>query len=251
MLANWIPDRLTPCGFSDAAVSMRAVLRNRLGSEPRREVLALALGKCALETGHWVSMHHFNLGNVKAGEQYIGNYCTFPLNEVINGKVVWFSPRGRLDRKGGTVVAEHYEDPPGHPQTRMRAYANLTEGTEAYVSFVAGGRYAVAWGKLLAGDAVAYVAELRAKGYFTASLEDYTKGVVSLQKQFVTKLERLEANDTPLPTVPPTAAVNAVADLRAAATKALGMTDVVGLPGQNLKRFTSEDDDPDSGPSVA
>lgn len=251
MLAKWIPDKLTPCVFSDAAASMRVVLRNLLGDEPRRDALALALGKCALETGHWVSMHHFNLGNVKAGEKYEGNYCTFPLNEVLNGKVVWFSPRGRLDRKGGTVAAERYEDPPGHPQTRMRAYANLTEGTEAYVSFVAGGRYAAAWTKLLQGDAVAYVTELRARGYFTAPLQDYVKAVVSLQKQFITKLERLEANDTPLPTVPPTAAINAVADLKAAATKAMGMTDVVGLPGQNLKRFNAEDDDPDSGPSVA
>ena len=58
--------------------------------------------------------------------------------------------------------------------------------------------------------------------------------------------------DTPLPvTVPPSAAIDAVASLKVAAHNALGLTDVVGLPGQNLQRFNAEDDEPDSGPSVA
>lgn len=48
-------------------------------------------------------------------------------------------------------------------------------------------------------------------------------------------------------TVPPNAAINAVADLKAAANKALGMTDVVGLPGENLREFEA-DDPPDSEP---
>lgn len=57
-------------------------------------------------------------------------------------------------------------------------------------------------------------------------------------------------DDTPLPTVPPTAAIDAVADLKAAATKAMGMTDVVGLPGANLREYEREDDPP-SGKGAA
>lgn len=48
-------------------------------------------------------------------------------------------------------------------------------------------------------------------------------------------------------TIPPTAAIDAVADLKAAANKALGMTDVVGLPGDNLRQWES-DAPPDSEP---
>lgn len=251
MLATYVRDQLTPATFGEAAFSMRASLRSKLGAEPGREALALALAKCALETGRWQSMHCWNLGNIKAGEKYEGRYCCFALNEVLNGKVVWFSPRGRLDRKGGTVIAEPYEDPPGHPQTRMRAYRSLDEGTDAYVEFVAGGRYASAWQRLLAGDAAGYATELRAKGYYTAPLADYLRGVVSLQREFITKLERLEKDDTPLPTIPPTAAIDAVADLRAAATRAMSASDVVGLPGRNLREYESSDDDDQGGTPAA
>ncbi len=53
--------------------------------------------------------------------------------------------------------------------------------------------------------------------------------------------------DTPLPTIPPNAAINAVADLKVAANRALGMTDVVGRSGENLRQFES-DEAPDSEP---
>lgn len=48
-------------------------------------------------------------------------------------------------------------------------------------------------------------------------------------------------------TIPPNDAINAVADLKAAANKALGMTDVVGRSGANLHEFES-DEPPDSVP---
>jgi hypothetical protein len=140
---------------------------------------------------------------VKASESYAGLYCTIELNEVLNGQVVWFSPRGRLDRKGGKVVAEPFEDPPGHPQTRMRAYLTREDGALAYVAFVAGGRYASAWQHLLVGDAVGYVTELRAKGYFTAPLADYLKGVVALQREFLGKLNGQHPEPASVPPPPP------------------------------------------------
>jgi hypothetical protein len=152
-------------------------------------VLALALAKCALETARWKSIWCFNFGNIKASATYIGSYCTIELNEVIGGKTVWFSPRGRLDRKGGTVVAEACNDPPGHPQTRMRAYGSAIEGTRAYVDFVASGRYAAAWQRLLAGDAAGYVHALKVAGYFTADEAQYLRGVASMQSEFVSKLK--------------------------------------------------------------
>lgn len=189
MLATWVPARLTPLTFEEASAALAAALRDQLDGKPvPRETLALACAKSALETGRWRSIWNSNFGNIKAGEQYAGNYCTIELNEVLNGQIVWFSPRGRLDRKGGAVVAEPYSDPPGHPQTRMRAYANRFDGAFSYVNFVAGGRYAAAFARLLAGDAGGYVHALKVAGYFTADEAAYVKGVISLQREFLGKL---------------------------------------------------------------
>lgn len=199
MIATWVPARLTPLTFDEASAALSAALRDALGAKPpSREALALACAKSALETWRWRSIWNSNFGNIKAGPQYAGNYCTIELNEVLREKgpdgklrdvVVWFSPRGRLDRKGGKVVAEPYEDPPGHPQTRMRAYANRFDGAFSYVDFVATGRYRAAWQKLLAGDAAGYVHALKLAGYFTAPEADYAKGVISMQREFLGKLE--------------------------------------------------------------
>ena len=254
MLAKWVPAHLTPFSFDEAATAMRAALRERLGFDPSREVLALALAKTALETGRWKSIWANNWGNVKAGETYAGLYCCIELNEVLNGKVVWFSPRGRLDRKGGTVVAEPFEDPPGHPQTRMRAYLTREDGAFAYVAFVAGGRYGSAWQRLLAGDAAGYVTELRAKGYFTAPLADYLKGVVSLQKEFIGKLNGQHPEPASLPppplTVPPTAAVGAVASQTA--LDAFVNSEALRIEQQSAADAQREyDNAPDSDPDPA
>lgn len=249
MLATYVHARLTPLSFEEAQTALASALRQQIGKWPSREALALALAKTALETGRWKAIWNYNFGNVKAGEKYAGSYFCIELNEVLSGKVVWFSPRGRLDRKGGTVVAEPFEDPPGHPQTRMRAYPNAFEGAEAYVKFVAGGRYAAAWQLLLAGDAAGYVHALKVAGYFTADEATYAKGVVSLQREFLGKLDgrNPEPASVPPPTPDAPARFDTDTDLRATASVAVGMTDVVGAAGANLREYESASDDDDGG----
>jgi hypothetical protein len=195
MLATWVHARLTPMSFAEAAEAMKGALRNEIGSDPTRECLALALAKCALETGRWRSIWNWNYGNVKAGPSYVGQYCCFELNEVLveNGvrRVVWFGPRGRLSGKGGKVVAEPFEDPPGHPQTRMRANINRYDGAIRYVDFMlrgAGGRFAQAFNFMKVGNAAGMCHEMKLRGYYTADEGEYTRGVVSLQKEFAGKL---------------------------------------------------------------
>lgn len=179
----------TPCTFEEAAEMMKWKLSTVLGKDPSVEVLSLALAKTALETGRWTQIWNSNWGNVKAGETYQGMFTCIKLNEVLGGKLVWFAPEGQLTSKTGVVVGKVWEVPPGHPQTRMRAYANNYDGVDSYVDFVSGGRYKAAWAKLLAGDAVGYVHSLKLAGYFTASEELYRKGVVALQNEFLKKLK--------------------------------------------------------------
>jgi hypothetical protein len=147
MIATYVPSVLTPLTFDEAAGALRAALRDKLQANPTTEALALAL-----------AIWNANYGNVKAGPNYVGMYTCITLNEVLGGKVVWFAPEGQLAGGRGTpIVGERHAVPPGHPQTRMRAYANRYDGAFAYVDFVAGGRYADAWQRLLVGDAAGYV----------------------------------------------------------------------------------------------
>jgi hypothetical protein len=210
MLATHKPAEKTPVTFEEAAGALSAGLASAIGATPAIEVLALALAKTTLESGregdrYWVSARHWNIGNIKAGASYSGMFTTYPCNEVLteNGvkRTVWFSPHGRLTGRGGVVDREPYSDPPGHPQTRFRAYANAFDGAYQYVDFVASGRYRDAWAELLEGDAVGYVNALHAKGYFTADPAVYGRGVYSLHKEFIAKLSGRPSPNLAIPSV--------------------------------------------------
>jgi hypothetical protein len=202
MLANYVPSRKTPLTFDQAASSMALAIASVLGETPPMPVLALALGKTALETGRWSAIWNSNWGNIKASAKFTGTYTCIVLNEVLGGKVVWFAPDGELTAnpaKGGRLVGAPVPVPEGHPQTRMRAFPTTGEGALDYVRFVAGGRYATAWHRLLAGDGSGYVHELKRAGYFTADEETYRRTTVSLQQEFVRKLQGLQVTPVHVP----------------------------------------------------
>lgn len=192
MIATWIADKLTPLTWEQDCASMRWALEQALGSRPSDTCQALAQAKCALENGRGRSMHRNNRGNVKAGVKFEGMYCTFELNEVLreNGRdvVAWFSPLGRISGRGGKVIAEPYEDPPGHPQTRMRAYANEYDGADAYIQFMLTPRFRPAFERMKAGDAVGMVHAMKVAGYFTADEAQYASAVASIHREFLGKL---------------------------------------------------------------
>lgn len=184
MIATHVEDLLTPFSFEEAAAAMRYALMLQLGKDPDAAVLALALAKTALETGRWQKIHRYNWGNIKAGEKYVGMYTCFRCNEVIKGKVVWFSP-----------TTDGFTEPPGHPQTRFRAYANHYDGAVEYVRFVSSGRYGGAWSALLTGDAAEFVHRLKLAGYFTADESAYLKGVVGLRDEFLKRLRGMPVEE--------------------------------------------------------
>ncbi len=208
MLAAFTPDIFTPLSFEQAAKTAEGSLYAELNATPSHEAVALMLAKTALETGRWKKIHCFNWGNIKAGQKWQGMYTCILLNEVLKGKVVWFAPQGQLVGGPGTALigGTVYPLPPepepdqgyGHPQTRMRAYANKYDGCYDYVSFISQGRYAPAFKPLLAGDAVQWVHALKQLGYFTADEATYAKGVVSLQREFLGKLLGIETEPEPI-----------------------------------------------------
>jgi hypothetical protein len=210
MLATYKEAEPTPCTFEEAAGAMSAALASVLNASPAVEVLALALAKTTLEAGRqgdklWAFSKCHCIGNIKAGTKYEGMFTTYTCNEVLEEKsvkrTVWFSPFGRLSGRGGVVVSEASPNPPGHYQTRFRAYANVFDGAYQYVDFIASGRYVDAWQELLEGDAPGYVNALHRKGYFTADPEVYGKGVLSLHREFIAKLSGRPAPNMWIPSV--------------------------------------------------
>lgn len=191
MLATFVDEEPTPCPFEEAEPAMRWALREQMGHDPSDEVVALALSKTALETARWQAIHNDNWGNIKAGPKYEGMYTVYACNEVLNGQVVWFSPRGKLDKQHGVVVAEAYDFPPWHPQTRFRAYAGHYDGVSQYTDLIATGRYKIAWARLLSADVTGFVHELKLAGYFTADEGLYLKGVSGLYNEMRLRVKKL------------------------------------------------------------
>lgn len=199
MQAVYVEPKKTPMTFVEAHDCMKWALKAHIGKEPSDEVLSRALAKTALETGNWSAIWNSNWGNVKSGATYQGMYTCILLNECLvrNGKVqtIWFAPEGELTgppSKGGKLVRDPLPVPPGHPQTRMRAFANNYDGVDCYVSFVASGYYKLAWKELLTGTTRGYVQALKKAGYFTAPEDVYANSVVAIQKSMLAKIRNIE-----------------------------------------------------------
>lgn len=194
MRATFVPDRITVYDPVVLAAGLRAacVALPQVGRDPGDMPLAVFMAQIALETGRGKSCHGWNLGNIKASEAYEGQYSCFRCNEIIGGKVEWFSPD-----TGGFAV------PPGHPQTRFRAYEDApglkpapVRASYEYIAFLATrARYAKAWQAALAGDPAAYVHELKLSGYFTAAEAPYAKAVVSLVKTYLPSVQASHSLD--------------------------------------------------------
>jgi hypothetical protein len=202
VLARYVDPKLTVMPFEFAREALAAALRDPVTRAPaRREVLALAMAKCALETGRFQKIWNWNFGNIKAGASYPGMFTCITLNEVIGGRVQWFAPDGPVIRLAGgsfTPTAEpRVPVPPGHPQTRMRAHANRFDGAYAYVDFMQA--RATMWNALQTGDPYQYVPAMKRGGYFTADEAPYLRAVASITKEYSLKLEGRAPDETRLP----------------------------------------------------
>jgi hypothetical protein len=79
----------------------------------------------------------------------------------------------------------------------MRAFANAWDGAQAYIE-VLQERFRPAYDSMLTGNAEKYVRTLKRLNYFTADEEPYLRGVQSLQREFMAKLQGLPHEDVRL-----------------------------------------------------
>ncbi len=202
---------VTRYSLEDMEYALRVGLTSVLGKRPTDECLAVAMAKCRGETANGNAVWNHNLGNIKPGKSWAGNFTCILLNEVeqkpgdLKPHVYWYDPRGELvGGKGSTLKLPPLEVPDGHVQTRMRAHANHVDAGYQYIDFIfANPHYARARDAMLAGNPQAYAHELKVAGYYTAPEADYVKLVMALytpslaivRKQHVEQPIVLEKNE--------------------------------------------------------
>lgn len=184
MKGAYVPARRTPVTPSMLREALRAQLVAR-GVQASEHALTGLVAMSAHETGRWASCWNYNLGNVKAGETWEGMYtCLDNVWEILGGVKRWFSPRGETVGKGGPLKGAEHPFPPGHPQTRFRAYASLADGVDGWVNKMLT-TYRRSTAVLLSGGSTdAFLASLKSHRYFTGDLVAYQKSVRSYYREF-------------------------------------------------------------------
>jgi hypothetical protein len=185
---TWVAPVKTPVTPVQAATGNRNALR-RYVAKPQASTISILHGHQALETGNYDQCIDYAVGHVKATNSWSKLYTTIKLNEYLqrDGKrvLVWFDPTGELLSKDGPVrPGTAYSNPPGHPQTWMRAYEKLEEALEDKLD-VLFRRYKAAFDRALAGDVEGYVRGLHQGGYFTANFDPYLRGVSRLSAKYL------------------------------------------------------------------
>lgn len=159
-MAQLLPDLVTPLSTEQIVAAVSDGYNEVMGARPMATCHAVLCAQVSLETGNGRKMHRFNPGNrkVRDGDEY---YTMFACNEVIGGKVQWFSPP--------------------HPQTHFAAFLTPAAGVADYLKLLScTDRYRAAWSRAYVGDARGFVEALGRAGYFTADPNVYARGIVAI-----------------------------------------------------------------------
>jgi hypothetical protein len=148
----------TPCSDQELEASLSWAFTQLTGFAPSDATLAILCAHVALETGHMASMVCFNPGNYKRGPG--PDYCTFQTFEYVGNPPV-----------KTTVMAE------------FSAWPDFNSAFAFYVGAFSK-HWPEAWAGALAGDADAFCAGLKARGYYSAPEQLYSAGVKRWQAYY-------------------------------------------------------------------
>ncbi|AKU96991.1 hypothetical protein AKJ09_03655 [Labilithrix luteola] len=161
-----VPIKRTPFTTRDYARAVITAWRRLLATMPTKAAVGCLWAQYALETGRGAACWNNNIGNVKhaAGDGF--NYIMLPNTwEVVNGVRVTFQPP--------------------HPATWFRAFDTLESAMTEHLRLLKEKRYASSWPAIEAGDPDGFARALKAKGYYTAPVEDYAKGLRTFHAEFM------------------------------------------------------------------
>src|SRR3990172_5873638 len=178
---QYVPCVITKLEEGEAVYALREAWKRIYGNYPTNKSLALLWSQWCLESGRGKFCRNYNFGNIKkrhsnATTKIEDDGSLFAMfenvGEIINGKQVIFQPP--------------------HLQTHFRAYKTVTDGAEDYIKFISQKKqYQKAWLAVIAGDPERFGHELKISGYYTASEQLYTKGIIRLTEEFMRKADKL------------------------------------------------------------
>jgi hypothetical protein len=171
---NYIPDQLKFLTTTEAIDAFKKGYTKFMGTEPKRETLALLVAQSALETGWWkAGLHCWNFGNTRCqpdkleDEEY---FTMFKCSEIIKGKEIFYYPPD--------------------PASVFQGFKTCEDGIRHHIKFLTfKDRYRAAWHQIIVGDPEQYVVELFKAGYFTANLELYKKTVISIYGKIISQID--------------------------------------------------------------
>lgn len=163
-------------------------------TEPSKNSLLVLLSQSSFESGRWKKSICYCLAGIKSVDNDGKDYTFFTTNEILKVSTVNKLILSK-DKDGGDVVIKEFLPNdmckvyfyPQHKYCKFRAYTNLEDSVDDYLSFLYN-RYKKAWVEVLSGDPANFVDALKKNGYFTGDLTAYRNSVVSLYKEY-SKLE--------------------------------------------------------------
>lgn len=171
----------------DAIVMAWQILFNQI---PKKESVGVLVSQNWHETAKSQYMYCNNIGNLKAKDDpnSVIEYMSLKgVWEIVNGKKVYLS-----------------EDDPG---SWFRAFPTLLDGMKHHLNFLKNKRYRIAWAAVEAGNPLDFCTKLKQQGYFTDSVENYSKGVLRYYNQYMssklyeTAIAKLKINPVEQPSV--------------------------------------------------
>jgi len=187
------PCKATPVTPEQVFLALGTAWQLLTGSPPDRKVLHILHAQSALETGHWKAVMNYNLGGAKKHGD--NDWCYFTTTERLPHKA---ADQLIASAKPGEVTVLKQDDKfktvKVSGKQSMNCFASwddLDTAAKDHLELLFR-RFPAAVEAAKKGDATGYVRELKKRGYFTASEEEYTKIVNSIARRYTRELQGVQ-----------------------------------------------------------
>lgn len=188
-----LADRLTPIALEDGLIALAAGYRLSLGSDPAGAAQLSCLGAhLALECGNFQKAHCFNWCNRKAtGDDFTVFFrCDELFDDAMTERAKGLGPCVVYPGKPANRVVLL----PPHPWCEFAAFETAEDGCRDYCDLLSShARFSAAWSRAYHGLSTDFAHELGRAGYYTADIDTYTRGLVSIADRILPACARILA----------------------------------------------------------
>lgn len=183
LLDNQLPYKVTTLSDIELANTLREGYKKVFGKDPTAQALAGGWAQVVLEAGVPIKLPNNNIGNIKAGKEWINS-----------GKPYFSKETGEFTKDG-----KFYKTP-----ANWKAFLTPVDGAVEYWNLLKN-RYGSSLAWMEAEDPTSATIQLGLKGYFTADIKKYSGAVSSLylkfMKEIAPKMSGLKFNKKSIPSL--------------------------------------------------